>query len=462
MKKLLTLAVALFTVTATFAVRPIFVGHRGSQWGLENSVESFTNGAKMGYEYLETDFKVTKDKQLVCTHDDDLSRLGGSALTIAGSTLAELQAVPLTQTRSGVKYTGRLCSAQEYLDVCKQYNVRPLIELKWATGINSNDCSNIPMLIKFIEDNGFRDKCIILTSMKPCLEYIRKNYPDIELQFLTGQYWANHFDWCVQYGMDVDIQAGYFDASTVRKYHDAGLKVNVWTVNNDANYLKYGNMGCDFITTDYMDLAKLPELDESITFPANTVDYPYIEGGVKGSYNPTKVAEAELPAELAGRTIRKALIDGSNWIVLTTAADGTDARIDRVNVMDGKIAGSYSTTGIDKIGDIALTADGILVASNIAEVAQNAGSEVFKLYKWDTASAAPAVFWKAETSAKLGNAAAVTAGEYIAVSGRFNDLKVYISSRANAKLAVAGLWYQKTLNIRQPTLPPNLPVTTTC
>ena len=178
------------------SAKPIFVGHRGSLYGLENSVESFTNGAKMGYQYLETDIKVTKDLQFVCTHDDDLTRLGGT-LSIASSTLEQLQAEPLSQTRGGVAYTGRLCSAKEYLDVCRQYNVRPLIELKWATGINSNDCSNIPLLIKFIEEQGFRDKCIILTSMKPCLEYIRKNYPDITLQFLTGQYWANHFDWCV-------------------------------------------------------------------------------------------------------------------------------------------------------------------------------------------------------------------------------------------------------------------------
>lgn len=444
MKKLFTLALAMLTVTATYAVRPIFVGHRGSQWGLENSVESFTNGAKMGYEYLETDFKVTKDKQLVCTHDDDLTRLGNNAMQIASSTLEELQAVPLTQTRLGVTYTGRLCSAQEYLDVCKEYNVRPLIELKWATGINSNDQSNIPLLIDLIEKNGFRDKCIILTSMKPCLEYIRKNYPDIELQFLTGQYWANHFDWCVEHGIDVDIQATYFDKSTVDKYHAADLKVNVWTVNDDANYLKYGNMGCDFITTDRMDLAKLPELDPSITFPANKVDYPDIEGGVKGSYNPEKVAEFELPAELTGRTVKKAVIDGDEWIVLSTDAEGA-ARIDRLSVLTGAVTGSYATTGIDKVGDIALTADGILVASNIAEVPFAGGGEVFNLYTWENETASPAVLWNYDKGDKLGNWNTSRVGEHIAVSGKLADLKLYISSQTATavKVRIVGLWLQK-------------------
>ena len=307
MKKLFAalLAVTFATVFARADERPLLVGHRGSLWGLENSVESFTNGAKKGYEYLETDFKVTGDKQFVCTHDDDLTRLGGTK-TIATSTLAELQSEPLTQTRSGVTYTGRLCSAQEFLDVCKLYNVKPLIELKWATGINSNDQSNIPMLIKFIEDNGFRSTCIILTSMKPCLEYIRKNYPDIKLQFLTGQYWANHFDWCVEQGIDVDIQAGYFDAACVRKFHKAGLIVNMWTANTNANYKTYAEMGCDMITTDQLDPANLP----AFTVTPETPD-------------PEPETETPLPVEL---------VLERQWIMSNTTGnhpgfiDGTNAQ----------------------------------------------------------------------------------------------------------------------------------------
>ena len=69
------------------------VGHRGSDVGLENSVESFTAGALRGYEYLETDWKLTADSQFVCSHDDSTTRLGGT-LALATSTLAELQAEP--------------------------------------------------------------------------------------------------------------------------------------------------------------------------------------------------------------------------------------------------------------------------------------------------------------------------------------------------------------------------------
>ncbi|MDE6288843.1 MAG: hypothetical protein K2M00_08685 [Muribaculaceae bacterium] len=257
MKKFyLFLAMALaFTVDA--AAQPLLVGHRGSGYGVESTEEAFRKAAELGYQYVESDLKVTRDKRFVLSHDDDTKRLGGS-YTIATSSLEQLQSQTLKQTRNGVTYTGRLMSLEEWLDLCEELELKPLIELKWATGVNNNDCSNIPLLIETIEYYGFRDRCIIMTSMKPCLEYIRKNYPDIELQFLTGEYWANHFDWCVEHGIDADIQAGYFDANTVAKYHQAGLKVNMWTTNDVASYRKYAQWGCDFVTTDRLDGNTLP------------------------------------------------------------------------------------------------------------------------------------------------------------------------------------------------------------
>lgn len=256
MKQLLTLiAVVVAALTAT--AQPMLVGHRGSQFGVESTEEAFRNGAARGYHYLETDIKVTRDKRFVLSHDDNTTRLGGK-LTIASSSLEELQQETLTQTRGGVTYTGRIMSLEEMLNLCEELDVKPVLELKWATGVNSNDCSNIPLLIEKIEYYGFRNKCIILTSMKPCLEYIRANYPDIELQFLTGEFWASHFDWCVEKGIDADIQAGFFDQSTVEKYHRAGLKVNMWTTNDEAGYRKYAEWGCDFITTDRLDGHNLP------------------------------------------------------------------------------------------------------------------------------------------------------------------------------------------------------------
>lgn len=256
-----TLFLLLFLAAVSLQAQPLLVGHRGSAWGLENSAEAFVSGAAKGYQYLETDVKVTKDRHFVCCHNDDLTAWGGT-LTVSTNTLAALQAEALSQTRSGVEYTGHLCSLGEYLDICQQYNVRPLIELKWATGINNNDCSNIPALVSLIESKGFRSTCIILTSMKPCLEYIRRHYPDMALQYLVNSLSDAAYDFCTANGIDVDCRKDGLTQTTVRKFRSAGIKVNVWTVNTNDDYRSFGNMGCDFITTDRLDPLTLPSLED--------------------------------------------------------------------------------------------------------------------------------------------------------------------------------------------------------
>jgi glycerophosphoryl diester phosphodiesterase len=262
MKKLFLLLLLCSIATSMWASKPLFAGHRGGYTGVQNTVESFTNGAeKYGFNGLECDIRVTKDGQYVISHDETTNALGGN-LTVADATLEQLQAENYTQTRGGITYNGKICTAAEYLDICKSHNVFPLIELKWTTGINNNDMSNFAGLYALVKDRGLENKAIFMTSMKKSLEYIRTNYPTAICQFLTGEYWANHFDWCVQWRINPTIEAGCFDIHTVKKFHNAGLQVGVWVLDSQANYETYGNMGVYMVTTDYLYPSKMPDLKE--------------------------------------------------------------------------------------------------------------------------------------------------------------------------------------------------------
>lgn len=245
-----TILISLFALfLSTSYAQPYIVGHRGSYWGVENTTEALINGALKGYLYLECDIKVAADGTIVLSHDDNTSRLGGS-LSICNSTIAQLKAETYTQTRGGITYTGTICTLAEYLDICAEHNVLPLIELKWATGINNNDQSGIPALVELIEQKGFRGTCIILTSMKPCLEYIRTHYPDIHLQLLSWKYSRKNFRWCKLRNIDADIHHSALNRRIIRRYHNADLLINTWTINNFTALQKYAEIGCDFITTD--------------------------------------------------------------------------------------------------------------------------------------------------------------------------------------------------------------------
>ena len=262
MKRLLFSIFCLACVLCAWAWKPIFIGHRGSYMGVMNTAEAYTNGVDhYGYQGLECDVRVTADGYYVISHDETTNAVGGN-LTVARSTLAQLQAETYTQTRGGVTYTGHICTVAEYLDICIEKNVIPVVELKWTTGINNNDMSKFPGLAALIEEKGLTNRAIILTSMRNSLEYVRTNFPALKCQFLCNSNWATHFDWIVQWGLMPSIQAGCLDKYTVKKFHDKGLEVAVWTVNSLANYKLYGEMGVAMITCDYLMPSEMPELED--------------------------------------------------------------------------------------------------------------------------------------------------------------------------------------------------------
>ena len=100
MKRIFTLLLTVAAILSATA-QPYLVGHRGSIWGVENTSQAFINGAKKGYDYLETDIKVTKDGKFVCWHDDNLTKASGQP-AIASNTLSYLKSLKLSQTRDGV------------------------------------------------------------------------------------------------------------------------------------------------------------------------------------------------------------------------------------------------------------------------------------------------------------------------------------------------------------------------
>lgn len=261
MRKLLILMCAAVALQAS-AWKPIFVGHRGCNKGVENTVEAYRNGVNF-YHYagLECDVRVTSDGEYVISHDETTNRVGGN-LTVANATLAQLKAENYSQTRSGSTYTGTICTMAEYLDICVEKGAFPVIELKWTTGINNSDMSKFPGLAALIEEKGLTSKAIILTSMKNSLEYVRTNFPALQCQFLCNANWATNFDWIVKWNLTPSIEAGCFDKYTVKKFHDVGLPVAVWTVDSKANYQAYGEMGVSMFTCNSLVPADMPELAE--------------------------------------------------------------------------------------------------------------------------------------------------------------------------------------------------------
>ena len=262
---IMTLLKSIFTVVIILLgslsmQAQLIVGHRGSQWGVENTRAAFINGANAGAWGLECDIRVTADGTFVISHDDNYKRLGGPETKIADMSTEAVLSTRLTSKRHGITYAATPCSLGEFLDICNEYNVVPVVEVKVCTSIHSNTKAEnepvfdgIPALINMIDQKGCSDRVVIISFMPGVVDFIHRHYPDITVQVLAGDgdgtidEWV---DWCIEHKMDLDVVHTIVTKEAVDRMHAAGLKVNVWTVDRVEDFERVKASGADFITTN--------------------------------------------------------------------------------------------------------------------------------------------------------------------------------------------------------------------
>ena len=241
--------------------RTYYIGHRGSKRSnsCENTYAAYLGGAKAGYDGLETDIRVSNDGVFFCCHDNDLTRLTAYESNqmnndVNNSNFNDIKDVLISSinTKNEKTPATTLCLYEDYLKVCKKYHLIPIIELKWTNGINSKDFSNIPALLEMIKKYNLEKSAFVMTSMKPCLEYIRSIDKNIHLQWLCMENITSGLDWAIKNNISIDVEYQYCTQEIVDKLHQNGLYINIWTLNDEAFLEKYIDMGVDFVTTDIL------------------------------------------------------------------------------------------------------------------------------------------------------------------------------------------------------------------
>lgn len=240
---LLTAACGAYAQTAGTAI----VAHRG-YWNCEeagfsqNSIASLSRAQEAGFWGSECDVHLTSDGIIVVNHDDSFVE---KSMVIREHTYEELLALKLPNGES-------IPTFDSYLDqFAKGEGTHLVIEFKEADGSDV-----VEKVLDALKAHDLFDPariCFISFSHDACVK-VASLAPGFDVQFLALTIFSAKSPRKLKAeginGINYEQRVYSFRPALVRKAHELGMKVNVWTVNKPSAMEKLISKGVDLITTN--------------------------------------------------------------------------------------------------------------------------------------------------------------------------------------------------------------------
>lgn len=238
-------------------------GHRGAPAELpENTLPSFLRAVERGVDALELDVHLTRDEQIVVAHDPDGRRTAGSPRDIRASRLEELLRwdlgygyVDVTGARPHLGKGMRLPLLAELLDEVK--------ELPLNIDIKARDRRLVELLVKLLWERKRTGQVLLTSFDSDVLTWVRDaGYPGqlgcgrreiARLLTVPEKLLARAPRSSLGEAVQVPLRHGPFRFDTARfidKCHRLGLRVDFWTINDEAVADRLLAMGADGVMSD--------------------------------------------------------------------------------------------------------------------------------------------------------------------------------------------------------------------
>ena len=247
---------------------PVSFAHRGGAKVVpENTIEGFRQGLDMGDAVIELDVHASADGAVVVIHDPTVDRTTDGTGPVAEKTLAELQALDAAYNFTpdgGASYPwrGRGVRIPTLEEVYRTFPDRPInIELKGQRpGIEDE-------VYRVIEAVGGQDRTLVVTDRRaPIRRFRRASRGTVAT---AGSIEEFAVFWTLSLLHLSDLYDPPFQAlqpperykgvrivtrRLVREAHRRGLRVDVWTIDEEPAMRRLLSFGVDGIMTDRPDI----------------------------------------------------------------------------------------------------------------------------------------------------------------------------------------------------------------
>ena len=225
------------------------IAHRGlSDSYPENTLVAFEAAKNAGIDWIETDISMLKDEELIVFHDKTLGRTVSGKKNISDCVWAELANADAGIWK-GEKYTGeKLLHLFDALTWAEKNDVTLILEMK-CHGARQMRLAEV--MASFL--SAWQKEQLIISSFdidflyqfgkaapKMRLASIHNSMPE-DLEYLTGTLGLE----AVHLESDFVLSKG-----SVQEFHNQGLDVRAWTVNDSQTASALIAIGVDMVMSD--------------------------------------------------------------------------------------------------------------------------------------------------------------------------------------------------------------------
>ncbi|GAB3702758.1 glycerophosphodiester phosphodiesterase [Mariniluteicoccus flavus] len=226
--------------------------HRGaSAYAPENTIEAFELAERQGADGIELDVQLSADGELVVIHDETVDRTSTGSGRVVDLSLDSLRAFDFANGMAGFSDV-RIPTLGEVFEAVSPGDMVVNVELK--NGINFYPGME-KRVVDLVGDLGMADRVLISSFNHYSLKTVQQLDPLLPLGLLFAE--GLYLPW--EYAADFGARAihpalPFLQVPGVVEYsHQAGVEVNVWTVNEPEHLALCVAAGVDGIITNHPD-----------------------------------------------------------------------------------------------------------------------------------------------------------------------------------------------------------------
>ena len=248
-----TLFVALFTSVELFGQTQEIrlFSHRGGRMeNDENTLKAFKASYDAGYRGFETDIRMTKDGELLITHDSSLERTTNGKGVVEDHTKTEIMQLQTKQGNKMIFLDELLVFLQDKKGLYVEFEMKTSPASLYPEDRLKEYCDK---LYKKVMEKRPSDALYVFTSSDyRALRYLQSHYPGVDLLLITSKPCnAETIALCKAVGINrLGATMNGTSRESVQKAHKEGIIVSLWPGTSVEDFMLGAYLGCDYMCTD--------------------------------------------------------------------------------------------------------------------------------------------------------------------------------------------------------------------